>query len=227
MGHALLQEKVPLGAKFLDRPQSARERAARRWFAKEKPPVGTMGASGEVFPGQYFDSETNLHYNMQRYYSTDVGRYITSDPIGLNGGFNTYGYVGQNPVVRSDPSGLFFPLVIPAIPPALAALGEAAAYLGSAALAGYALSELVDAFDSDDAKEEAEEREETCPPDDDDFCWERYQTELATCRGLGVAERAGRVPKGSASRCYESAERRYWACMNNQPEPPFHGWPQY
>jgi uncharacterized protein RhaS with RHS repeats len=34
------------------------------------------------FPGQYFDEETNLHYNMFRYYAPDVGRYITSDPIG-------------------------------------------------------------------------------------------------------------------------------------------------
>ncbi|WP_444996595.1 RHS repeat-associated core domain-containing protein [Aliikangiella sp. IMCC44359] len=57
------------------------------------------------FPGQYFDSETELHYNYFRYYDSEIGRYITSDPIGLNGGVNTYGYVGGNSVNYVDPDG--------------------------------------------------------------------------------------------------------------------------
>jgi RHS repeat-associated protein len=57
------------------------------------------------FPGQYFDRETNLAYNYFRDYSPDIGRYVESDPIGLDGGLNTYSYVGGDPLRASDPNG--------------------------------------------------------------------------------------------------------------------------
>lgn len=61
------------------------------------------------FAGQYFDAETSLHYNYFRDYEPQSGRYLSSDPIGLAGGLNTYGYALQNPLSFNDPTGEYVP----------------------------------------------------------------------------------------------------------------------
>ncbi|OWG18565.1 hypothetical protein KDK82_2044 [Delftia sp. K82] len=58
------------------------------------------------YPGQVFDEETGLSYNLHRYYDAATGRYIQADPIGLEGGWNRFGYVANNPLNDVDPQGL-------------------------------------------------------------------------------------------------------------------------
>jgi RHS repeat-associated protein len=75
-------------------------------------PVQDPDADGKTlvfdmrFPGQRYDSATLISYNMHRDYEAGTGRYTQSDPIGLNGGLNTYRYSYANPLVYFDPSGL-------------------------------------------------------------------------------------------------------------------------
>jgi len=57
------------------------------------------------FQGQFFDTETGLHYNRFRYYDPDMGMFTTRDPIGLRGGDNVFQY-GPNPTGWIDPLGL-------------------------------------------------------------------------------------------------------------------------
>jgi RHS repeat-associated protein len=57
-------------------------------------------------PGQYYDQETGLHYNVRRYYDPHAGRYTQLDPSGLQGGLNLYAYGEGNPLIVCDLLGL-------------------------------------------------------------------------------------------------------------------------
>ena len=102
----------------LGSPVSMTDEAATRVWSASYDPYGLATVNEDVdgngnpvtvnvrFPGQYYDSETGLHYNYFRYYDPNTGRYLTSDPIGLDGGLNTYAYVGGNPLMYFDSLGL-------------------------------------------------------------------------------------------------------------------------
>ncbi|GAB0150610.1 hypothetical protein MnBA_00100 [Marinobacterium sp. BA1] len=80
-------------------------------FGKASVASGSILTFNLRFPGQYFDSETGLHYNYYRDYDPSTGRYLQSDPIGLAGGLNSYAYVQNNPANWLDPWGLYTEIV--------------------------------------------------------------------------------------------------------------------
>ena len=91
------------------------------------------------YPGQVDDSN-GLFYNWHRFYDPRVGRYTSSDPIGLEGGWNRFGYVDANPLGFTDPRGLqanrpkwWNDMWKPMTPPGNCANGECAAGLLPAA----------------------------------------------------------------------------------------------
>ncbi|MCL4244490.1 MAG: RHS repeat-associated core domain-containing protein [Candidatus Dadabacteria bacterium] len=65
-----------------------------------------------LFTGREYDAESGLYYYRARYYDSSIGRFLSEDLIGFNGGINIYTYVGNNPASFVDPLGLqeMFPL---------------------------------------------------------------------------------------------------------------------
>ncbi|MDN3639932.1 RHS repeat-associated core domain-containing protein [Simiduia curdlanivorans] len=78
-----------------------------RWSAFGEVSVlgGNVAENALRFPGQYADPESGLYQNYFRDYSSGLGRYLESDPIGLLGGVNTFGYSYGNPINLSDFDG--------------------------------------------------------------------------------------------------------------------------
>jgi RHS repeat-associated protein len=101
-----LSQKPRLGEKFAWAVLDREKPAANDCCIREKSEIRVRLASGKLFPGQYFDQETGFYYNHFRTYNPATGRYLESDPIGLQGGLNTYTYVLNNPLMLVDYYGL-------------------------------------------------------------------------------------------------------------------------
>lgn len=67
------------------------------------------------FPGQQYDRVSKLHYNYFRDYEPGTGRYVESDPIGLDGGLSTYSYAYLNPTLYVDPTGQQAAISVPVL----------------------------------------------------------------------------------------------------------------
>ena len=70
------------------------------WNARPASAVGNT----ILFAGESMDPETGLYYDRARYYSVTLGNFISQDPAQAD--INLYRYVGDNPVVSVDPTGL-------------------------------------------------------------------------------------------------------------------------
>jgi RHS repeat-associated protein len=81
-------------------------RASYSAFGRAKISIGTISQALR-FPGQYCDDETGLHYNRARYYSPDLGIYMSRDPLELVAGIHFYNYADCDPINGSDALGLF------------------------------------------------------------------------------------------------------------------------
>jgi RHS repeat-associated protein len=76
----------------------------------ETPPSSTSGYALNLrFPGQYYDVESGLNYNLNRDYEPATGRYLQSDPLGIAAGASTYIYGDGNSLANSDLFGLCDP----------------------------------------------------------------------------------------------------------------------
>ncbi len=99
-----------LHADHLGTPQLATNASKATVFSAQYQPFGGGTPTGSItqnlkMPGQYGDN-TGFFHNGFRDYNPAIGRYLESDPIGLAGGTNTYAYVGNNPAMWTDTSGL-------------------------------------------------------------------------------------------------------------------------
>jgi RHS repeat-associated protein len=170
-----------------------------------------------VLPGQYYDAETGTNYNYYRDYDPTIGRYEQSDPIGLDGGVNTYAYTSNGQLAYADPVGLqvpapppWPPIVVPppGIPgypgdPPRTRIPEPPApspilCLVNPALCLPGIVYLI---------------LEMCKPGPD--CEKLHKDDTDTCNA--ISRKRGPV-KGQA--CHASASERYAACLSGQPIPP-------
>ncbi|MFD5076864.1 RHS repeat-associated core domain-containing protein [Streptomyces sp. NPDC058371] len=106
--HAIITDAVGTPAELVDADGDvAWQRRTSLWGNDTPGPAhDTESVSCPLrFPGQYADHETGLHYNYFRYYDPETGRYLTSDPLGLEPAPNPDSYV-DNPLSWTDPLGL-------------------------------------------------------------------------------------------------------------------------
>lgn len=202
----------------LGTPRFGTDAAGNIAWAWTERPFGTGPATGSIEvnlrdPGQYFDVETGLNQNWYRTYDPNTGRYITSDPIGLDGGVNTFTYVGNAPFNWMDPLGLAsvppgtisgvpgLPIVVP--PVAIPGTQENQGFVDmvSRALNGFPVFEMqclgVKCFLAPVNNESSDAQAPGCPTEDDGFVpkrnWDGKKVKNPNGPGYGFPDKKGNV----------------------------------
>ncbi|MCU7878857.1 MAG: RHS domain-containing protein [Candidatus Thiodiazotropha sp. (ex Lucinoma borealis)] len=113
--YAMLEDGVTysIQSDHLGTPHTVTDERSRLKWQAEYDPFGRATVKTQRIgfnlrrPGQYEDTESGLYDNYLRSYDPDSGRYLEPDPLGNLDGMNRYAYVGNRPLERTDPLGLF------------------------------------------------------------------------------------------------------------------------
>ncbi|MFF5012020.1 putative T7SS-secreted protein [Streptomyces sp. NPDC001165] len=101
----IITDLVGAPSEIVDKQGKIRWRTRSALWGSTSWATDSVGYTPLRFPGQYYDPETELHYNFHRHYAPEAARYLTSDPLGLAPAPNPAAYV-DNPHTWSDPLGL-------------------------------------------------------------------------------------------------------------------------
>ena len=211
-------------ADHLNTPRAITDAANNTYWSWLSDPFGVTAANEDPdgdgskftynlrFPGQYFDEESGLHYNYFRDYDPGTGRYVQSDPIGLDGGLNTFSYAINSPLMYADPTGEYVQALIPGV---IITIGVGIAIQNES-------GDRPPWWDDDiphpsDPPQETQEGTESCPTQYHEN-WDRNNTPPGPSRNICALMAAALYASCSggdsgAWSCFAGAIALYGACM--------------